>query len=152
MAIILYDSREKENKHILKAFNKAGIELKRIKLNVGDYSFIWKDKSFESRIVVERKHCIDEIIMNITKGKARFKREFERAIKNKTKVILMIEDTKENLENHKYRSMMKPSDFTKALNSWKYKYQFDVHWVEKDKAADFILEQFKEFCRKERGL
>ena len=38
-AVILCDSREQQNRHILDIFNQSGVEYEVCKLPVGDYSF-----------------------------------------------------------------------------------------------------------------
>ena len=101
---IIIDTRE-QNLHILKQIESMGIQYVRRKLDYGDYSFEIGDISYEHKIVIERKGSLDEIIGNFTKGRERFRKEFERS--KGCRVILMIEATMEQLEAHQYRSRMK---------------------------------------------
>jgi ERCC4-type nuclease len=144
--VILVDTRE-QDLHILKDLDRLGIQYKRKKLNFGDYSFEIDGASYENCIVVERKGSITEIIGNFTKGRERFRKEFERA--KGSKVILMIEDSLERLNAHEYRSRMTPSDVLKFLKTWAYKFQLDIRFVDKKDACKCILDCFRDYYRKE---
>jgi len=145
---IIVDTRE-QDLHILRKLDALKIPYVRRKLNYGDYSFEVDGKSYENEIVVERKGSLDEIIGNFTKGRERFKREFERS--KGCKVILMVEASMEQLEAHQYRSRMMPNDLKSFLATWCHKFQLELKFVEKDKAADFILGQFRELYKKRKG-
>ena len=144
---IIVDTRE-QDLHILRKLDALKIPYVRRKLNFGDYSFEVDSKSYEHEIVIERKGSLDEIIGNFTKGRERFKREFERS--KGCKVILMVEGSIEQLEAHQYRSRMMPNDLKSFLKTWCNKFQLELKFVEKDKACDFILETFREFYKKNR--
>lgn len=71
--VILTDTREQTNQHILNFFNLKKIKHKACKLDYGDYSVMLPVGSFEGQnrdiyftndIVIERKFCIDELAMN----------------------------------------------------------------------------------------
>ncbi|MGM8240144.1 ERCC4 domain-containing protein (plasmid) [Clostridium perfringens] len=72
--VVLVDTREQENSHILEFFDKKKIKWKRKKIDYGDYGCMLPKGSFEGQlrdiyftddIVVERKFCIDELAMNL---------------------------------------------------------------------------------------
>lgn len=148
-AVILADSREQKNQHILKRFDALGIEYRIQKLNYGDYSFEWNGVDYSNKIIVERKATFSEIIGNFTKGRERFKREFERA--KGCKVILVIEQPITDLEGHKYRSSMFPKDLKSFLSTWCNKFQLDLKFTDKNNSADLILQCFRDFIKKKRG-
>lgn len=87
--IILMDTREKQGKkdHILKYFASHGIQVERIKLNVGDYAI----KGNES-VVIDLKRNILEIAGNFFCDKARFEKECIRAKNNGITLIFLIEE------------------------------------------------------------
>lgn len=145
---IIIDTRE-QNLHILKQIESMGIQYVRRKLDYGDYSFEIGDISYEHKIVIERKGSLDEIIGNFTKGRERFRKEFERS--KGCRVILMIEATMEQLEAHQYRSRMMPNDLKSFLKTWCNKFQLELKFVEKDKACEFMLGQFRNFILKQRS-
>ncbi|MEN6312760.1 MAG: ERCC4 domain-containing protein [Clostridiaceae bacterium] len=139
--IILIDSREKANSHITKRLDELNIPWKIQKLSYGDYSFVWNNHSYENEITVERKSGCDEIIGNFTKGRVRFRKEFERS--KGCRVILMVEASMEQLEAGNYRSRMNPKDLKSFLKTWCNKFQLELKFVDKDKACEFMLEQFR---------
>jgi ERCC4-type nuclease len=149
-ATILIDSREKVNQHITKQLDKLGITWKIQKLNYGDYSFTWNGIDYSDKIVIERKGSLDEIIGNFTKGRERFKREFERA--KGCKVILLVEATYEQLDGHLYRSRMSSRDLKSFLATWCNKFQLDLKFTDKNNSANLILQCFRDFIKLKGGM
>lgn len=144
---IIIDTRE-QDLHILRKLESMKIPYIRRKLNFGDYSFEINGVSYENKIVIERKGSLDEIIGNFTKGRERFKREFDRS--KGCRVILMVEASIEQLESHQYRSRMSPKDLKSFLNTWCNKFQLELKFVEKEQAYDFILGCFRDFYKNKR--
>jgi len=141
--IILIDTREQQFKHITNELDRLQIVWKIKKLSWGDYSFEWNSKSYENEIVIERKGSLDEIIGNFTKGRERFKREFERA--KGCKLILIVESSMEQLENHEYRSRMSPKDLKSFLNTWCNKFQLELIFINKSDACNCMLNCFRNY-------
>jgi hypothetical protein len=76
--VILVDSREQANDHVIEWFDKCKKKYKVQKLDYGDYSCYLPVGSFEGQtrdiyfndeIVIERKFCIDELAMNLKDNK-----------------------------------------------------------------------------------
>lgn len=76
--IIIVDSREQANDHIIGWFDKSKKEYKVQKLDYGDYGCYLPLGSFEGQtrdiyftdeLVIERKFCIDELAMNLRDNK-----------------------------------------------------------------------------------
>ena len=67
--LIIVDSREKKNAHILHYFDEHGIEYVIRKMDVADYQIEGMDK-----FVIDRKQNLDELATNLTnpKDKGRF--------------------------------------------------------------------------------
>lgn len=99
--MIICDSREKKNEHILAYFSRNKIPYKIEKIATADYMVDGKDK-----LVVDRKHNLEEVCSNLTyRGKtaaenggkripsdvARFWREVRRAYEDKIKLVVLIE-------------------------------------------------------------
>jgi len=137
---IIVDTRE-QDLHILKQLETMNIQYVRRKLDYGDYSFEVGGKSYEHEICIERKGSLDEIIGNFTKGRERFRKEFERS--KGCRVVLMVEASMEQLEAGQYRSRMSPRDLKSFLKTWCNRFQLELKFVEKDWACDFILECFR---------
>jgi len=98
--VILVDSREQENLHILDYFDKKKVKYKtKQKLDFGDYSFylpkdlemgIMKDKYFDKDIVIERKMRLNELAGNIGDKRTQFENELIR--KKDADFLLLIEN------------------------------------------------------------
>lgn len=85
--MIICDTREKKNQHILNYFNRKGIPYKIETLHTADYM----DDSNPS-IVIDRKQNLDEIATNLcTKDDGRFWREIRRSMQEKVKLIVLCE-------------------------------------------------------------
>lgn len=96
--VVMVDSREKQNKHILDYLEKCGIKYETATLSYGDYSFRIQLSDHESiffhdSIVVERKCGLSELSNNLAQQRDRFEREFMKACKEHCKVYLMVEDS-----------------------------------------------------------
>ena len=75
-AIILIDSREKVNDHIISYFEQQKIPYKVMKLDTGDYSIMLPQntalgiqRDLYLPVAIERKNSIDELIGNFLKDK-----------------------------------------------------------------------------------
>ena len=94
--VILVDSREKKNTHILDYFRKQKISFHTEKLEYGDYSFMIPaaaaggDIFFHRDCVVERKASLEELSGNLTGERERFEKEFLKAGNDGCKVYVVI--------------------------------------------------------------
>lgn len=83
--MIIIDTREQANTHILRYLDKNGIEHCDNVLDFGDYL------NTENGVVVERKKNFTELAGNCGKGHARFKRELERMDDAGGKMFVLVE-------------------------------------------------------------
>lgn len=97
--ILIEDTRQNINKHKLKNeyFKKMGVEVVRSKLLFGDYQ-----NPQNSKVVIDTKKDIQELIMDLTKDHERFKRELQMAKKCGAKLIILTEDEKVTCINDLY--------------------------------------------------
>lgn len=125
---IVVDTREQKWAHILNSLNKTKTPHTVAKLSYGDYTCRAAEISLADKYVIERKRNLDELVGNFTKGRERFDREFKRAMADRAKVFLMIEDANlwRNIETHNYRSQMPPKALLATLCSWQAKYNITV--------------------------
>ena len=141
---ILVDTREKKNLHITDGLQGLNCPYKSHKLDYGDYSCEWLDgagiaHSFADRACIERKASLDEIALNFTSGRERFRREFGRAAENQSKIYLMIEKgSYKDIINHKYRSQYQPNSFLATLWSWQEEFNMSVNFIPAEYAAMYI--------------
>lgn len=153
--MIQIDTREQNNTHILKTFDKMGIEYFDEPFDFGDYGNVFsKDK-----VRVERKKNLIEFAGNIGKNHARFKAELEKAKEQGYKVYILIEQEM-NYEDLKYwinpRAKIKyrtlkngtikeiksitGEQIWKVCENWKEKYNIEFVFVAKKFSAMKILE------------
>jgi len=112
--ILLEDTRQQNSKHDLKHkyFAEHGIEVRRTKLYVGDYTL-----PTNQSVCVDSKASIAEILNNVCgKEHDRFRRECERAQEAGIKLIILVEnkehEIKPGIVNKTVRSL-------RELASWK---------------------------------
>lgn len=88
--MLICDSKEKKNEHILRYFDRHGIDYEIRKLNVGDYMFEG------GAISVDTKRSVDELASNMLNRNdhARFLREAKRAADSGVKLIVLLETSK----------------------------------------------------------
>ena len=87
---VICDSKEKKNEHILRYFDRHGIDYEIRKLDVGDYMFEG------GAISVDTKRSVDELAANMLNRNdhARFLREAKRAADSGVKLIVLLETSK----------------------------------------------------------
>lgn len=145
--VIIYDTREQRNEHILKVFDDKGIKYKRQKVDEGDYTGIitarpemgiYRDLYFN--VAVERKNSVDELIGSI-KDADRFEDEFNRALAKGIKIFLVVEEVNgiKNMRLGKYRSEYKPKALWGKFNSLEDKYLKGSTFVDKEDSAAIIF-------------
>lgn len=143
-AIILVDTREQENRHILEYFDKKKIPYKVEKLNYADYSICLQESEYLDKevylnnvISIERKGSLEELSGNFTKDRARLEEEFQRT---QGKLFLLIEGaTFEDIVEHNYKTEFKPNSYVGTLKAFEARYGFSTSFVkDKSKVGEFI--------------
>lgn len=88
--IIIADTREKRNEHILRYFDRHDIEYRIEKLEVGDYMLDG------GAVSIDTKRSVDELAANMLNRNdhARFLREAKRAADSGVKLIVLLETSK----------------------------------------------------------
>ena len=125
--VVITDSREQVNGHLIAWLDKHNIQHKSRALETGDYSVMLGDTTFEDEVVVERKANLDEIAGNFTSGRERFEREMIRAKANGIKVFLIVENASwSDIFLHNYRSELKPKSFFATLLSWQARFNLTI--------------------------
>jgi len=126
--VILTDSREQKNKHILEYFNDKEIPHRIEKLDTADYTFILPNYSMlnlDRSVLVEKKNSLDEIANNFTKDRVRFVAEFERI--EKEKIHLLIENASwKKVVSGSYRSKIPPQSMLASLLTWNMRYSCPI--------------------------
>ena len=143
--VILYDTREQENQHILDYFDKKKIKYKKQTVKEGDYTpiitknvdlGIYRDIYFP--VAIERKNGVDELANNLgektdSRDDVRLVRELHRAKVKGIKIFMIVEEKNgmENIINNNYRSMYKPKAFVARLKSIHFNYLSGLEFINK---------------------
>lgn len=151
--VIICDTREKDTS-ITETFDKFNIKWERKKLESGDYSAyipkneelnIAEDINIEKELAIERKMNLNEVGVNLTTNRERFKREFKRA---KGKVILMIEDnTYKDIIDKQYNNKIEPNSFLGSLHGINTEFDFPFIFIDKEVSPIFIYKTFYYYLR-----
>lgn len=150
---VIIDTREKPKaiEKIVKYFEDNNIEYEQRKLDVGDYMIEGRPD-----IIVDRKQTIDELAKNCTdrKDRERFKREMERAVKNGTALVLLVEQNRYKslygtiavrgvedlvLWHGKYTTII-GEQLYRILAGWCYKYKLRVEFCRPSETGRRIME------------
>lgn len=153
--IILVDSREKRNSHILDYFQKQGISYQVTKMDYGDYSFMipasaaGSDIYFHDSVVIERKASLEELSGNLAQERDRFEKEFLKAGNVGCKVYLMVEAPGgySDIIGHKYRTEFKPAAYMASLKTWESRFGCNVQFISPEYAGYYIAATFQYFAR-----
>ena len=147
--MLICDTREKKNGHILDYFGANNIEYVIHKLDYGDY----QDHE-RKHICIDRKQNIAELAKNVTRERARFIREIERANSDGCRLVILVEQNKYKdrgswvsvrdisdllLWSNDY-TMIRGEKVFRVLSELKYKYNLSVVFCDKRTSARKILE------------
>ncbi len=153
--VILVDSREKKNTHILDYFRKQKIAYQVEKLEYGDYSFMvpaavaGEDIFFHRDCVVERKASLEELSGNLTGERERFEKEFLKAGNDGCKVYLMIEAPGgySDIIGHKYRTEFMPAAYMASLKTFEHRFDANIQFISPEYAGYYIVSTFQYYAR-----
>lgn len=132
--IILYDTREQDTPALRKRLEGFNCPSERYKLDYGDYSAAYIDTTGEkvyltNKVAIERKMSLDELCNCFTSGRARFEREFKRAVEDKAKIHLLVEEANyEKMFNGAYRSKLNPNSLIASYLAWSERYNLQLHF------------------------
>ena len=124
---IICDTREQRNQHVTDFLDEKGVPRISRKLDCGDYSAAIDGRTLEKSVVIERKHGLDELCVNLAGDRDRFEREFLRAKANGIKVFLLIEDASwDQIYLGDYRSKLPPKSIIASLMAWQVRFNVTV--------------------------
>jgi ERCC4-type nuclease len=146
--VILVDTREQRNSHILKYFDSHKIPHKKRKLDYGDYS-AYLPKNEELGIqrdiyltaAIERKNSVDELAATI-KDRTRFENELIRA--QNSPFVLLVEDSEgyEKIVRGTYRSQYKAKALLGSLKSFETRYSFQTVFISPKTVGNYLYYHF----------
>ncbi len=139
--VILCDTRENKNQHMLDYLKSNGIKHRSQKLDSADYSFelpSHQNLNLDLSVLVERKNSLDEIIGNLTSNRDRFIREFERMNDNQIRHIIVENATWKKLFNGSYRSQASPKSITASLLTWNVRYNCPIWFANQTESPELM--------------
>ncbi|MDR0326571.1 MAG: ERCC4 domain-containing protein [Oscillospiraceae bacterium] len=146
-AVVLTDTREQKNRHILTALDQLNVAHKPMALSFGDYSVmlpvrpdagISRDTYFDGEIIIERKANLDELAGNFTTGRERFKDEMIRAGTARKYLIVEQGGGYAAILNGQYQSRLSSKSFFASLLSFQARYDLNVIFCGPDRTAEII--------------
>jgi ERCC4-type nuclease len=146
---ILIDTREQPSDKAQKRYTSFGCPYRRQKLEYGDYTynFILPDGSelytsdmvIKPKVVIERKMSLEELSNNLTKERARFAREFERA--SGASVYLLIESGSwRHIMTGKYKTRFNSNAFFAGLTAFQARYRLQIVFCPPELSGRMIKE------------
>lgn len=160
---IIADTREQNTPRATERFKAFGVPVERATLAYGDYcgqillpegGLYDPAATITPKAVIERKMSLDELAMCFTRGRDRFRREFERATAAGASVWLLVENASwEAIRAHRYRSKYSEKAMEASLVAWSIRYNLKVLFCRAETSGGLIKEvlyrEIKE--RLERG-
>lgn len=153
--VIITDSREKQNKHILDWFDKKKIPHETKALSNGDYSFyipanekfnIDRSLFFDHEIMLERKASLDELSGNFTQHRTRF--EEEMATFPGKKYLLIENANYEDVVKGNYSTKFSNKAYLASLHAFNHRYDLQIMFMpNKEMSGYYIYGVFTYYLR-----
>lgn len=154
--VVLIDTREQKNNHIIDFLEKKKIEYKNKKLDYGDYSFYIKaneltfnrDLYFSNQIVIERKNSLEELSNNLAQNRIQFENELLR--KKDCKFILLVENSNLNdIITGNYNTQFNKKSYFASILTYQHRYNIHIAFIKKEYIAKYMMNSFYYFLREE---
>jgi ERCC4-type nuclease len=151
--VIITDTREQQNLHILDYFRKKEIPFKIQTLKTGDYSCMIPRneelgimRDYYLAAAIERKNGVDELVGSI-KDRNRFENELIRSTRHP--FVMIVEDLQgyEKILKGDYRSKYKPESLLGSLKSFEARYNFTTVFVDPRTSGNYIYHSLLYRCR-----
>ena len=147
---VIVDTREQDTPRARVRYQGFGVPFEKATLRFGDYcgqvtlpegKLYDTSATVQADCVVERKMSLDELAMCFTRERSRFKREFERAHDNGSRIYLLVENASwEAILEHRYRSRFRPEAFIASLLAWTVRYEMVPVFCRADTSGRVIRE------------
>ena len=148
---IIADTREQRTPRAAERFKAFGAPVERCTLAYGDYAanitlpsgtaLYDTSQTLSAPCVIERKMSADELAMCFTRGRDRFRREFEKARDAGAKTYLLVEGASyESIINGRYRSKYNPAAFLASLTAWCVRYDLSPVFCRAETSGKLIKE------------
>jgi len=151
--VVIVDTKEQKNNHIIEHFEKKEIKYVEKNLEFGDYAFyvekcetigIMRDTYFQNEIIIERKASLEELSNNLTEGRQRFKNEFLRA-EDAKKIMIVEKGSLMELATGKYNTKFDKKAFLASVLSLNIQFDVELVFILETITGHYIHEVFKRF-------
>ncbi|MDX8367765.1 ERCC4 domain-containing protein [Cytobacillus sp. IB215665] len=146
--VIITDTREQQNKHILEYFDKKKIPYKQKAMKTGDYAaMIPKNpelgimRDIYLNAVIERKNSINELVSSI-KDRQRFENELIRGSKHPFLLLIEDMDGYRKILMGDYRSEYKPKSLLASIKTFEARYNFTTVFIDPIFTGNYIYHHF----------
>lgn len=144
--VILSDTREKKDQHILEYFKFKGIKYEEKKLEVGDYSYMIKkndifnqDIYFTNHLSIERKNSLEELSGNLSEGRLAFENELALMLDKKLDSYLIIEGASfQDVLKGNYKTDYNKNAYIGSLMSFIGRYKISPFFIPKENTGELI--------------
>jgi ERCC4-type nuclease len=151
--IIMVDTREQKNQHVLDYLRKKDVSIKFKAMKTGDYSAMIPrneelgiTRDIYLNAVIERKNGVDELVQSI-KDRTRFENELIRGSKYPfTLIVEDLEGYRKILEG-KYRSRYDPKALLGSLKTFEVRYGFSTVFIANSTTGNYIYHHFLYMAR-----
>lgn len=148
---VIADTREQATDKSRRRYASMGVPVERATLDFGDYTWnavlpdgrpIWDTGNrILPSISIERKESLDELAQCFTRGRDRFRREFQRAADHGARIIMIVENASfEKLINGRYRSRFNPNAFLASVTAYTVRYNMNLLFCKEDTSGRLIKE------------
>lgn len=153
--VILHDTREQENTHILEWFDKKKVLHQARALDIGDYSFKIKETVDDIRLAglwytdmlfIERKNSLDELAQSILQKRFHAEIKLASVIPHKALIIENCTGYGDILA-HKYQSNYNPKAFYNSLRKIAFRYGLEIIFVPSEEVNYMVGQHIWTLCK-----
>lgn len=145
--MLIVDSREQENSHIIRDIQKKDLFYSENALSFGDYSFYYDGVDYTKEFSIERKNSVNELISSLLEN--RFEREFKRASRtNNNYFEIVVENgSMTDIMQGNYRNNVDINKIISMVHSRQIEYNMPITFLNRFCMFQYILGKIKYYLR-----
>lgn len=155
--VVVVDSREQKNKHILDVFDKHKIKYITKKLDEGDYTFyvpqnteygFLRDLWFDRLLIFERKASLEELSGNFSKDRSRLEKEFA-TMKAQNKILIIENSQYGDIVSGNYNTQYSIKSYLATLHTFASRYNLDIMFMPTPEHTALYMLYSMRYCLRE---
>lgn len=145
--MIVVDSREQENKHIIRNIQEKGLFYSESGLSFGDYSFYYDGVDYTKDFSIERKNSVNELISSLLEK--RFEREFKRGLRTNNSYFEIVVESGSitDIMQGNYRNNIEINKIMAMIHSRQTEYNIPITFLNRFCICEYILGKIKYYIR-----